>query len=66
MLDLFVGTGIAHSILLFAFVIAVGLWLGKFKIKGISIGSTWILFVGIVVSHFGFLSNPTVLTFPFI
>lgn len=63
MLDLFVGTGIAHSILLFAFVIAVGLWLGKFKIKGISIGSTWILFVGIVVSHFGFLSNPTVLTF---
>ena len=38
MLDLFVGTGIAHSILLFAFVIAIGLWLGKFKVKGISIG----------------------------
>lgn len=63
MLDLFVGTGIAHSILLFAFVIAIGLWLGKFKVKGISIGSTWILFVGIIVSHFGFLSDPTVLTF---
>lgn len=63
MQDLFFGTGIAHSILLFAFVIAVGLWIGKFKIKGISIGSTWILFVGIIVSHFGFLSNPTVLSY---
>lgn len=63
MQDLFFGTGIAHSILLFAFVIAVGLWIGKFKIRGISIGSTWILFVGIIVSHFGFLSNPTVLSY---
>ncbi len=61
--DLFFGTGIAHSILLFAIVIALGLYLGKFKIKGISIGSTWILFVGIIFSHFGFLSNPTVLSF---
>lgn len=63
MSDLFVGTGIAHSILLFAFVIALGLWLGKFKVKGISIGSTWILFVGIIMSHFGFMSDPTVLSF---
>lgn len=63
MADLFTGTGIAHSILLFAVVIASGLWLGKYKIKGVSIGSTWILFVGILLSHFGFVSNPTVLSF---
>ena len=63
MLDLFTGTGIAHSILLFALVIASGLWLGRFKIKGVSIGSTWILFLGILVSHFGFVVNPTVLAF---
>ncbi len=63
MKDLFFGTGIAHSILLFALVIALGLYLGKFKIKGISIGSTWILFVGILFSHFGLLSDPTVLTY---
>ena len=61
--NLFFGNGIAHSILLFAVVIAFGLWLGKFKIKGVSIGSTWILFVGIILSHFGFRSNPTVLAF---
>ncbi len=63
MKELFFGTGIAHSILLFALVIALGLYLGKFKIKGISIGSTWILFVGILFSHFGFLADPTVLAY---
>ncbi len=61
--DLFFGTGIAHSLLLFAVVIAVGLYLGKFKVKGISIGSTWILFVGILFSHFGIVSDPVVLTY---
>ncbi len=61
--DLFSGIGIAHSILLFATVIALGLYLGRFKIKGVSIGSTWILFVGIILSHFGLRSNPTVLAF---
>ena len=61
MKELFFGTGIAHSILLFAVVIASGLWLGKYKIKGISIGSTWILFLGIVLSHFGFRVDPVVL-----
>ncbi len=60
---MFFGTGIAHSILLFAVVIASGLWMGRFKIKGISIGSTWILFLGIILSHFGFTANPTVLAF---
>ena len=63
MQDLFTGTGIAHSIMLFAFVIATGLLLGKFKVKGVSIGSTWILFVSIILSHFGFLADPTVLAF---
>ena len=63
MKELFFGTGIAHTILLFAFVIATGLLFGKVKIKGISIGSTWILFLGILVSHFGFRANPTALAF---
>lgn len=61
--SLFFGNGIAHSILLFAVVIALGLYLGRFKVKGVSIGSTWILFVGIILSHFGFRTNPTVLAF---
>ncbi len=63
MYDLFFGSGIAHSILLFAFVIGVGLLLGKLKVKGITLGVTWILFVGILVSHFGFRVEPGVLNF---
>lgn len=63
MTDLFTGTGVAHTILLFAAVIATGLYLGRFKVKGISIGSTWILFLAILVSHFGFRADPTVLAF---
>ena len=63
MTDLFTGTGIAHSILLFAFVMGGGLLLGRFHVKGVSIGSTWILFLGIVLSHFGFKVHPMVLAF---
>ena len=61
--NILTGTGIAHSILLFAAVIGGGLYLGRFKIRGISIGTTWILFVGIILSHFGLRSDPTVLSF---
>lgn len=50
--NLFFGSGIGHSILLIAIVIFTGIWLGKIKIAGISLGITWILFVGIIFSHF--------------
>jgi len=49
---LFFGSGIAHAVLTFALVITIGILLGKVKIGGISLGITWILFVGIVLSHF--------------
>ena len=56
-------SGTAYSILLFAIVITAGLCLAKLNFKGITIGSTWILFVGIVMGHFGFLPNARVLDF---
>ena len=49
---LFFGSGIGHSILLLALVIFIGILLGKLKIAGVSLGITWILFVGIIFSHF--------------
>lgn len=52
MYNLFFGTGIGHSILLIAMVIFIGILMGKIKIAGISLGITWILFVGIIFSHF--------------
>ena len=50
---LFFGSGIGHSILLVAIVIFIGIYLGKVKIAGVSLGITWILFVGIIFSHWG-------------
>lgn len=61
--ELFFGDGIAHTVLLFAAVIALGITLGKIKIFGISLGITFVLFVGILLGHFGFRVNPDILHF---
>lgn len=61
--NLFFGGGIGHSILLVAMVIFMGILLGKIKIAGISLGITWILFVGIFFSHFNMRMNPEALHF---
>ena len=63
MKDLFFGQGVTHTILLLALVIGIGIYLGRFKVKGVSLGSTWILFVGIIVSHFGFRADPELIRF---
>lgn len=54
---------IAHIVALYAFVIAAGVVLGKIKFFGISLGVTFVLFVGIMVGHFGFTGNPAILSF---
>lgn len=53
----------AGAIFILAVVIASGLYLAKFKVKGISLGSTWILFMGILLGHFGLQINPVMLSF---
>lgn len=63
MLKLFTQGGTAGAILILALVIASGLYLGRFKLKGISLGTTWILFMGILLGHFGLRVNPTMLSF---
>ena len=54
---------VAHIALLCASVIAVGVFLGKIKIGGISLGVTFVLFAGIAAGHFGFTATPSVLSF---
>ncbi|MCM1111184.1 MAG: putative transporter [Clostridium sp.] len=54
---------LASTIVLYSFVIAAGIWLGKLKIGGISLGVTFVLFVGILMGHFGYEVNPEVLKF---
>lgn len=57
------GGGVAHSVLILSLVIAFGIMLGKVKIAGISLGVTWILFVGIVFGHFNLSLNEHLLHF---
>lgn len=56
-------TELASTLVLYSFVIASGIFLGKLKIGGISLGVTFVLFVGIVMGHFGYIVNPEVLKF---
>ena len=53
----------AHIALLYAIVIAIGVYLGKIKIGGISLGVTFVLFAGILAGHVGFTGPKEILTF---
>lgn len=61
--SLFMGEGIAHSVLTLALTITIGIFLGRIKVGGISFGITWVLFVGIILSHFGMTVDRQVLHF---
>ncbi len=62
--DLFLtNDSVAHIALLYAIVIAAGVYLGKFKVMGISLGVTFVLFAGIVAGHIGFTAPTPILTF---
>ena len=64
LIDLFTSTdSVAHIVLLYAVVIAVGVYLGKIKIFGISLGVTFVLFAGILAGHIHFTAPTTVLNF---
>lgn len=63
LIDLFIQPGVAHSILLVALTIAVGLLCSRIKIGGISLGVTWVLFAGIVAGHFGLVLDAATSTF---
>ena len=53
LVTLFTSNSIAHAVLIIGLTIAVGLLLGRIKFGSVSLGITWVLFVGIVLSHLG-------------
>ena len=61
--DLITGASIAHSILVLSGVVAIGVLLSRIKICGVSLGVTWILFVGIIAGHFGLSVETNTLNF---
>lgn len=64
LINLFTTTdSVAHIVLLYAVVIAIGVYLGKIKIGGISIGVTFVLFAGITAGHIGFTAPSNILSF---
>lgn len=64
LINLFTTTdSVSHIVLLYAIVIAVGVYLGKIKIGGISIGVTFVLFAGIAAGHIGFTAPTNILSF---
>lgn len=56
-ISLFKDASVAQSVVLYGIVIASGIWLGRIKIMGISLGITWVLFMGILISYLGFAVN---------
>lgn len=54
---------LSATLVLYSFVIAAGIALGKLKIAGVSLGVTFVLFVGVLMGHFGYEVNPEVLKF---
>ena len=62
--DLFMAPSVTQSIVLLTMVVCVGLWAGEhLRIKSFSLGITWILFVGILLSSLGVTIDPTVASF---
>lgn len=64
LINLFTTTdSIAHIVLLYAVVIAIGVYLGKIKIGGVSLGVTFVLFAGIAAGHIGFTAPVNIISF---
>ncbi|MDE6489804.1 MAG: transporter, partial [Muribaculaceae bacterium] len=56
-------TSLSSTLVLYSFVIALGVYLGKLRIGGVSLGVTFVLFVGILMGHFGYIVDSEVLKF---
>jgi len=55
--NLFTEHSIAQTVILYGLVITLGIWFGRIKLWGVSLGITWVLFIGILVSYSGITVN---------
>lgn len=63
LIDLFTKPSVGQQVLAIAITAALGLMIGKIKVKGIGLGSAGALFIGIALGHFGLRIEPNVLHF---
>ena len=61
--ELFMGNSIATAVIVLALTISIGLLLNRIKFGSVSLGVTWVLFVGIILSHLGLTINPEICHF---
>lgn len=61
--NLLYGSGVAHSMIILALTVGIGVYLSRVKIAGISFGVTWVLFIGILFSHYGMTLDGELLHF---
>lgn len=60
---LFVDHSPHQAVIVLSVIIAAGLGLGKIKIMGVSLGVTFVFFMGILAGHLGFSINPDMLIY---
>ena len=56
-------SSVAHILLVYSIVIALGMGLGRIKIFGVSLGVTFVLFTGLLLNYLGMKIAPEVLSF---
>lgn len=61
--SLFVDHSPLQAVIVISVIIALGLGLGKIKVMGVSLGVTFVFFVGILAGHLGFSIDPQMLQY---
>ena len=61
--SLFIRHSALQAVVVVSLISAAGLILGKLRIGGISLGTAFIFFVGIVAGHFGLSLDPAMLNY---
>lgn len=59
--DIFLTHSAMQAVIVLSIIIACGLALGKLRVKGVSLGVTFVFFAGILAGHLGLSIDPTIL-----
>lgn len=63
LVSLFTESSVAHTIVVYSLIIVVGMALGKVRVKGVSLGATFVLFTGLALGHLNMHIDPMILDF---
>lgn len=61
--SVFIEHSAIQAVIVLSIIVAIGLGLGKLKFCGVSLGITWVFFVGILAGHFGLSIDPQMLNY---